>query len=445
MNRSHVCTYSQFQKEFKPLYPEINYSIPKEVNDFFGDPIKVSDLCLVIPMNPVMKISEAAWLCHKDAKTILNTQIGLSQKIYDANMGRYEFVADNIQGSNTIVPGQMVLEKDKFTFSDSNKKIIVASEWKDVEPYSSALYLKEEINFKGDKNKKPDSQRCIKLFRKSELPKNNADYFCAIYHRNDVTSKLKMEPPQGRFAAEMYANKINIRLQIIAVKNSILELSKLKKNALEIDSGLLWPLKVEVRRLYFNDRHVIVNDLKLKLINKDQVPNMLNESKNNAIDKVCGGLEICKRALNFCIDKEILPLSGTREKFAMDCQNPYNHIVPKTGIQVDNIGNDSLGKAILTAVAQMKGTQCYFAEQKESSAGDVPNALALKKAWNTVNALKEKRQYNKFDEILKGCKADDKHSSRNIRRKVSFLGLSGENDVFFEYFGSIRDFQLTKK
>jgi hypothetical protein len=446
LGRSQVCTHSQFTKEFKPIYPEINFDLPTEIVQQMGDATKASEQCLLILLNPVDNVNEAAWLCHLDLKTILDLQVALSKVIFDANMKEYDFVGEYLQGHNTVVKGVMNLYKDKFVFNDMDKKLVIQADWKDVEPYAMALYLKEDLDWKGDAKDKPNAQQCLKLYRKSELNTNNADYFCASVHRNDVTRKLVLNAHKARFATEMYTSKINIRLHGIAYKESLTECSKLKQESIMVDSKMLFPLKIQVRKIYFLQRHLLVNMIKLNKLKKEFLANLLKEKKKAAIEKVSGGVDLCKRALMFAVDKEYLPLKGVRERFAWDMQNPYHRLIPKINIKIDAEKEGSVGKKILDAVAKMKGTESYFAEKiPESAAGEIPNGTALRKAWNTVFALRSKSQYKNFDELKDSCKVDDKNNSKAIRRKISYLMFAGDNDVFFEYLGFIRDFQLTKK
>jgi len=445
VNRSFLCTVTQFNKEYKPLYPEINYSIPKEVLENFGDPAKASDQCLLILLNPIMNLNEAAWLCHPDIKIILDYQVKISKIIYDFNMKSYDFVADYIQNKSVIIKGIMTLNNEKFIFNDHNKKMVLSAAWKDVEPYAYSLYLKEEIEWKGT-GTRPESQRCLRFYRKSEIKNKNPDYFCAYFHRNDITRRVLMKSAQGRFAAEMYTNKINIRLHAVTVKANLLQLAKMNQKSLEVDAKILFALKMEVRRMYFVMRHGFINLVKAGLLKKIDLNLKLADAKAKSIEKVCAGNELCKKAMNFSIDKGYLPLKGKREKFAMDLQNPFNSRMPKLNIKIDLPKTGSMGKAIMSAVAKMKGTKNYFAEKiPESPAGQVPNMTAIRKAFNTVFALREKREYKSMSQVSSSCKAGERNASNNIRRKISLLWYAGDNDVFFEYLGFIRDFQLTKK
>ena len=53
-------------------------------------------------------------------------------------------------------------------------------------------------------------------------------------------------------------------------------------------------------------------------------------------------------------------------------------------------------------------------------------------------------QYKNVGQLANFCKPDVKSGMRNIKRKISFLSYAGDNDIFFEYLGFIRDFQFTK-
>lgn len=445
LNKSFLCTYSQFVKEYKAIYPEIDFAIPKEVLEKFGNPSEASENCLVFFLSSISKMEDAAWMCHPDLSLVLDTQLKLSKIILDANMIDYDFVADYIQNTNTVVKGVMNLMKDKFIFTDMHKKEVLTANWRSVEPYANSLYLKEKLLWTGDNKDKPDGQRCLQILRTSEAANNNPDYFCAYFHRNDITRKIALLDYQGRFAAEMYTNKINIRLHFVQLKQSLIALTKLSQKSLSIDSKILFPIKMEVRKNYFAQRHKLVVGLRTGKIKKADLHDKLQETKAKIIDRVCGGAELCKKAIGFCADKEILPMKGVREKFAMDMQNPYNRLMPRTNIKIDLPKEGSFGKAVMKAINKMKGALNYFAEKlPESPSGGVPNATAIKKAFNTFDTLRERKEYKKLEELQASCKSDERNNSNDITRKISFLMFAGDNDVFFEYLGFVRDFQLTK-
>jgi hypothetical protein len=203
---------------------------------------------------------------------------------------------------------------------------------------------------------------------------------------------------------------------------------------------------MEVRRFYFEKRHLAVISVKLGELKKTDLAVKLQEVKDQAIDKICGGVDLCKRAIGFCVAKEILPLKGIREKFAMDARNPFHGLMPKFNIKIDPPKTGSTGQAILSAIAKVKGAHNFFAEQiPESPGGSTPNATSIKIAFNTIVSLRERKTYKSISQIISNCKSNEKNSSNYIRRKISFLMYAGDNDVFFEYLGHIRDFQLIKK
>jgi hypothetical protein len=443
LNRSFLCTHAQYVKEYKPLYAEFDFNVPKEVTEKVGD--QASTNCLLIFLTPVMSVKDAAWLCHLEEKVILEVQVRLSGIIYDANIHAYTFMAKYVQGQKEKIRGTVSIDKDKMFFTDAAKNVLFTATWRDIEPYATALYLKEDLIWKGDEVKKPEPQRCLKVFRKAEIVNHNPDYFCIHNQRNDITMKLKMPIPVARFAAELYTNKINIRLQQVIFKDSILDLSKYPKGSLEVDSKLLGPVKHEVRRQYFIDRHELVNRVKAGELKKNDMPNKLSEAKENVIERVCAGIELCKKATAFTTDTGLLPLSGNREKFAMDIQNPYDRLMPHSNMKVDQEKSDSVGQKIMSTISEIKGAKNYFAEKiPEQQIGGVPNSTAIRKAFNTFKNLRQKNTHKSADELLKTCSSQEKSGVANIRRKISFLFKAGENDPFFEYLGYIKDFQTTK-
>ena len=426
LNRSFLCSHSQFVKEYKPLYPEFDLSIPKEVSDKMGDNQLASSNCLLIFLTPVMSLKDAAWLCHMEEKVIMEVQVRLSGIIYEANQQSYTFMAKYIQNQKEKIRGIVSIDKDKISFSDMNKNVLMSGNWKDVEPYAMSLYLKEELIWKGDEKKKPETQRCLKVFRKTEVINHNPDYFCIHNQRNDVIMKLKMTVPQARFASELYTNKINIRMQNVIFKDSILELAKYPKKSIEVDSKFMGPVKQEVRRQYFIDRHEMVNKVKLNAVKKADLPVKLTEVKENVIERVCSGIELCKKAAAFCTDTGILPLNGNREKFAMDIQNPYDRLMPHANMKVDQEKENSIGQAIMSTVSEIKGAKNYFAEKiPEQEIGGVPNSTAIRRAFNTFKNMRQKNTYKEVSEMISACKSQEKSGVANIRRKISFLFSAG--------------------
>jgi hypothetical protein len=272
---------------------------------------------------------------------------------------------------------------------------------------------------------------------------NNPDYFCIIYKKEDINTQKELPIGISRFAAQMYANKMNIRLQEIAVKISLTDIAKMPTGTLNVDSHILFPLKTDIRRRYFIDRHLLVDSLVDGSISREELQSRLKEIRESTINKVCGGLELCKNAVNYSIDRELLPMKGVRERFSYDIENPYHRVMPRFSMRIDMPSVDSSGRKIIEAVSQITGARNYFAEKvPESGPGQIPNFVSIKKAYNTVRSLRENKVYKAIDELAKSCKQSERTNMENVRRKISYLMYAGDNDIFFEYFGFIRDFQL---
>ena len=56
------------------FYPEIDYTIPKEILDKIGDQTKVGDQCLLIPLGPITSVSQAVWICHESPQKLFKMQ-----------------------------------------------------------------------------------------------------------------------------------------------------------------------------------------------------------------------------------------------------------------------------------------------------------------------------------------------------------------------------------
>jgi hypothetical protein len=201
---------------------------------------------------------------------------------------------------------------------------------------------------------------------------------------------------------------------------------------------------MDVRNKYLKERHRLINSVKQGDLKQVDLEEQLKLVKDKIIDKSCAGLELCKRAINFCVDKDLLPLTGTHEKFSLNLQNPYNARMPSINLRIDLPKEEGPGKKIVDTLTKLKGGTNYFAEPiKESAEGQVPNFIAIKKAINTFENIKDpKAKIEKIDDMIKSCSPNAKSGITNLKRKMSFLWLASDNDVFFEYLGHIRDFQL---
>lgn len=459
INKSYVCTYSQFKKEFSMFYPEIDYDIPKEVLEKFGDATKVADQCLVIPLGPITKIDKAAWICHENKNDLFRIQKNLSNDIFNNYQKNYEFNVNYIQNQKEVHKGKLYLSADDWTFKKDDE-VVVASSWIETQPFASTVYMKETIKWLGE-GPKPEDDRCFKVFRKKEVINNNPDFFCVYLNQDDLADEISdskaangnqinpedlkaKELAKSKFAAQIYTNKINVRLQEAAVKDSINKMAALPTSTINIDSDTINPVKTKVRDEYLKSRHELLNENKVKSMTPTSIAKRLDELKQKNIKEVCKGIELCVDAMNYSVDKGLLPLSGEREKFSMDKENPYNNIAPKIAVKINIPDKDSPGRKAIDEVAKIKGAKEYFAEETPEEKGPIPTYEDIKRAYNTLQNLKENKKYIKMEEIKKGCKANERNNIANVRRKISFMMYSGDNDIFFDYFGYLREYQFKK-
>lgn len=428
------------------MYPEISYSLPAEVLEKMMDPAKVANQCLNIFLGPPSNMNDAIWICSEDLASILDFQEKISGIIRYNNNVSYDFVADYVKNGNEQIQGIVSVDKEKLNFSDMSHKLLLSVEFKDFELYASNLYLKEDIEWKGDPAKKPDPARCLKLLQTSQVANKNPDIFCIYFQRSDITMKMSLTPFQSRMAAELYTNKINIRLQSVHTAKTISNLATLNPKKLEIDAKILFPLKIQVRSIYFRVRRHYINQVRIGILTKTSFAIRLEVLRRKVVYKVCNDMDICVRALLYCLDKGHLSLRGKRERFAWDLMNPYHRLMGKLNIRISLPGQESKGKKILNIITRIKKTYDYYAERvSETAQGQTPNFYTIRKAYNTVIMMRDiNKKYKKFEELITFCRADVKSSSTNIKRKISFLSYSGQNDIFFEYMGYIRDFQFTK-
>jgi hypothetical protein len=315
-----------------------------------------------------------------------------------------------------------------------------------IHPYAISLYLKEDLMWDSDRSLKPEEPRCLKIQRKGDSFINQPDYFCIYFARNDVKMGIALDIIQARYQAEMYANKVNVRLQCKALNKS-LSILNTSKNSLEIDSNILCPIKNQVRIDYFIAKHELLFYFKNNKITADQFELEIKKTKEKIVNSVCSGIEICKKAINLSLNKGLLPLNGYREKFALDIQNPYNSLAPKSSLKINLPNGGSLGQKLLEQVHDLISSQNsnrnYILDQiPDSAPGEIPNVTSIKKAFNTVRALRDlSKVYYRLEQIGQNCRVNIRINSNNLKRKIAILSYVGDNDTFFEYLGKIRYIQ----
>lgn len=394
-------------------------------------------------------MNEAAWLCHEEMSIVFKFQDELSKIVRNNNLKYYDFIADYIQNKNTRISGVVTLTPTEIQFKELiTMRLILNIKYSDIIPYAISLYLKEDLIWEGQALEKPEPARCLKIQRKGDTFANQPDYFCIFNEKNDISKQYLLNLVQARYLADMYTNKINIRLQFIALNDALQILGKTKTN-LEVESDILLPIKNQVRNDYFIVRHKLINLMRLGKITKSKLEEQLEKSKEKIINSVCSGIQVCKVAIIYCKDKGLLPLSGNRERFSMDMQNPFNNLMPKTNLKIELQAGKSIGKKLLEQVIQLtRGINRNFVTDPipESAPGEIPNATALKRAINTWSSLRDiTKIFNKVEELGQNCRMNVRNNTYNLKRKVAMLSFLGKHDTFFEFLGHIRNSQLNKK
>lgn len=392
-------------------------------------------------------MTEAAWLCHEDLKQVYIFQDKLSQIVRENNSKRYDFFIHYIAEKSQRIPGIITLTTtQKFIFTNLQNKILINCDFSEIKPYALSLYLKEELPWKGNFVLKPETSRCFKIQRKGEAFVNNPDYFCVFHGKSDIKMKYDYNIIQARYQAEMYSNKLNLRLQAKALSDSLDKIKKLSGNA-DVDSDTLLPIKTQVRNEYFILRHKLLCFVHLDKMKKEEFEKHLAKSKEKIIKSVCKGIEICEKAVMLIKDSGLLPLKGVRERFAMDVQNPFNSLMPKTSLRVELPQGGSVGKKLLEEVAKMKNSKnlnsnLYGIDNliPESGPGEVPNVTALKKAFNTIVTIRDynNKKFSRVEQMNQYCRLNSRNNAFDLKRKVALLQYLGENDNFLDYLGDIR-------
>ena len=458
LNRSFMCTHNQFVKEYRPLYPELNYDIPQKIQDIFNNNSKASNNCIVILLNGIISndvFEHAAWICHDNIKQVFQFQNELSDIVRELTTSSYEFPCDYIFMSSIIKRGILSLKQNEMIFKEkiSNKEVFHLS-YTEIKPYAVALYLKENIIWKNDMISKPGDARCIKVQRSDSMFDKYPDYFCIYFDRTDYDMKYDITIIQARFLAEMYANRINMKLQSNALKASLTALAALEKEAtstqIEINDSILEPIKNQIRIDYFISRHELLNMLKTGEISTQVFETNIEGIKEKITNSICTNIHLCIKLVNKVKEEGLLPLNGYKEKFATDIQNPYNTLMPKTNYKITMPNGGNIGEKLRQEVIEMikgggdKKDISNDMKYEREIFNELPNANVIKTAFNTLKAVRGKQRVNKAEEIGLTCRMNYRDNAFDLRRKVGMLQYVGKHDEFFEYFRTIRDIQNNK-
>lgn len=451
LNRSFMCTHNQFVKEYRPLYPELNFEIPKKIQDLFNNNVKASNNCLVVLLNGILSnniFENAAWICHDNIKEVYNIQSELSEIVREYTSYSYEFPCDYIFMGSVVKRGHLSLKQNEMVFKEriSDKEVFRLA-YTEIKPYAVALYLKENIVWKSDEVNKPEDARCIKIQRSDSMFEKYPDYFCVYFDRTDYEMKYDISIIQARFLAEMYANRINMKLQNMALRNSLYTLTKNQKssngNEIEVNNSILDPIKAQIRIDYFISRHQLLNMLKSGEISTQMFESSIEGVKEKITNSVCSNIQICIKLVNKAKEDGLLPLNGYKEKFATDIQNPYNSLMPKTSYKITLPKGGNIGEKLFQEVIEMiNGNDDSSNTQYEREfINELPNANTIKMAFNTLRSVRGNKKMNKIEEIGLNCRLNYRDNAYDLRRKIGLLQYVGDHDEFFEYFRTIRDLQ----
>ncbi len=333
-----------------------------------------------------------------------------------------------------------------------------------------ALYLKEDLPWKLVDILKPEEARCLKFQRRADEFINQPDYFCIYFERDDIMGRSVINLIQARYLAEMYTNKINLKLQSKALFKS-LQLMNSSSNKLsgfdinmpadiDVDSEVLAPIKNQIRNDYFITRYELMFNVKKGKLSPSEFERQIQKSKEKIINSVCASIEVCKKAVKVSLDNGLLPLRGSRERFAMDIQNPYNNLMPNNKMRITLPRGDGVGKKLIEQVndllnvrnnegnsnsnidieGNLQGSDRFggsdMSEESDGILGEIPNPNILVKAFNTFKILREPMKlYSRVEELSQNCRA--RRNRNNLKRKISVLGYIGHNDTFFKYLGKI--------
>lgn len=444
---SFVCLAGQFINEYSEDFP-FNYKVPDSVISRMGGQDEALQQCLLIMIGPLMGLDDPMWVCHEELKVILEFQAKLSDKVSKATYKSYDFVADHYLNGK-VTEGQVILKQTGLTFmqgktsAELKEKFII--DWKDIEPYGMALFQKEEIAWKPSyTTEKPKSDSCLKVIKNSPDAKGENDFFCIKFSKSDVDREIHVEPSQAAFMAIMYADKLNMKLQSIAVPASLKKMSE-NPSELDIDAKELLAIKSEIRIQYLKERHQMINNYKMGQITKQELEEALENKKGQIINSVCANFQVCIKAVQYCIDNKTLPLSGFREKYAMDLQNPFHRTMPKENIKISLPVAGGLGEQVVKAAANVMGINNFFAEKTKNNGDNGLTRANIVKAFNTIKNIRVAyHQYMSTDEMNGACN-NKAPTQVSLRRKLSFLNYGSDVDIFFSYLSYIRDFETVKK
>lgn len=465
LNRSYVCSYKEFKLENFPFYPEIDYSIPEKIIKYFVNKEKAINNCLLLLIDPILSMSQALWICHDNLLEVILLQEKLSNiYIYKSN-DNYDFFIHYVKDQSTLYPGVLEVQYNKIQFYGLNKKKLIEIPFDSIEPYVISMYMKDKLPWKSNFQDKPEDGRCIRI--NVIINKNNSEYsnynesnnlttenlkkiteyFCVIYGRNDLNMKRYLNVIESRWAAEMYANKINKKMQEILLIKSFNKLNKYNKtdsnnnliNNVSIENSIIIPLKNELLNKFYFEKYKLNTKYRLGTINSIVYQQSLVNTKSKVITEVCKGIDYCIKILNSQIDNGEIVLNLHKNRFSIDNQNPYQSLLPKTYIKLNNSNASELGKKLVDMISNPLSDYKNIIETIDNIIiEETPNYESIIKSVILFKFLRQQnKRINSIEELGYNCKFNSRIGSNNIKKKLYILLNFGERDPFLDSFKSI--------
>jgi len=143
------------------------------------------------------------------------------------------------------------------------------------------------------------------------------------------------------------------------------------------------------------------------------------------------------------LNNGLFPLNGYRERFAMDIQNPFNSLVLKSSLRINLPHGGSVGKKLIEQVKDLitnsHDTNYMPDSIPESAPGEIPNDASIKKAFNTIQSLRDEnvaKRYFRIEELGQNCRINTRHNSFNLKR---FIKIKSSNISLVDSRVSLRD------
>lgn len=434
INKSMLCSHKQFMKEYQNAFPNIDFGIPKIIKDYFNNINKASENCVLLIENSFLNLSEVIWVCHDNFTTILSFQLELSNNV-ELDQTNQEYFAHYIYNKSSKVPGVLQLNENKILFINKNRKKLVDIDYTNVEPYAFTLYLKEKLPWTGLIVDSPEDSRCFKI---KEVT-GGSHYFCLFYGRYDLATRKIISVLEAQWLSEMYITKINNKVQNILVKKNIQEIYKLNTPFTGLDDKLMLPIRNQVRKDFLVGKFEIINLVKSGIMLKKDYDNELKSLKNRVIKKDCNNIFICIKAIEFYIENDLLSLTQKNSKIAMDQENPFNSLMPKTYLKIPFPNAGIIGKELIEKLVALKPGKIknvYTQVQNNTYL----SKKKLLQAFNTFTFLRSSQSNNNSIEYLKSrCLISQRINASHLKRKVALLMWMGNSDPFLANLESMKN------